>query len=192
MLSFLELSAPLLTRQFSYLHLTAAAASGLFLGIKLQNWWILRQSRRFCQNQNSSKSKVLQSDSSSESDSEDERPKKEHKMILVVRNDLGMGKGKIAAQCCHAAVAAVQTASRTQPNILSKWERYGAAKVAVKINSEKELMDLYDLAGKSGLIAEYIEDAGRTQIPEGSRTVLAIGPGPIPAIDKITRHLKLL
>lgn len=26
------------------------------------------------------------------------------KMIMVARTDLGMGKGKIAAQCCHAAV----------------------------------------------------------------------------------------
>ena len=29
---------------------------------------------------------------------------KAYKMVFVVRNDLNMGKGKIAAQCCHAAV----------------------------------------------------------------------------------------
>lgn len=33
-----------------------------------------------------------------------------HKMVLVVRNDLGMGKGKMAAQCCHAAVMCYQKA----------------------------------------------------------------------------------
>lgn len=33
-----------------------------------------------------------------------------HKMVFVVRTDLGMGKGKIAAQCCHAAVMCYQKA----------------------------------------------------------------------------------
>ena len=37
------------------------------------------------------------------------------KMVLVVRQDLGMGKGKIAAQCCHAAVDCVQIAAAKQP-----------------------------------------------------------------------------
>jgi PTH2 family peptidyl-tRNA hydrolase len=28
------------------------------------------------------------------------------KLVMIVRTDLKMGKGKIAAQCCHAAVGA--------------------------------------------------------------------------------------
>ncbi|KAI8817681.1 peptidyl-tRNA hydrolase PTH2-domain-containing protein [Fimicolochytrium jonesii] len=132
-----------------------------------------------------------ETDTDSESESE-AGGTREHKMILVVRTDLGMGKGKMAAQCCHAAVAAVDTARRTQPATLRRYERYGAAKVAVKCQSEEELMELFVKARKAGLIAEYIEDAGRTQIPEGSRTVLAVGPGPIEAVNAITGHLKLL
>jgi len=36
------------------------------------------------------------------------------------------------------------------------------------------------------------EDAGRTQIAAGSRTVLAIGPAPVKEIDAVTGELKLL
>jgi len=56
-----------------------------------------------------------------------------YKMILVVRNDLKMGKGKIAAQCCHAAVGAYEEARVKIPAILRKWEYTGAAKIAVKV-----------------------------------------------------------
>lgn len=51
------------------------------------------------------------------------------KMILVVRNDLKMGKGKAAAQCSHASVAAFKMAKNKCPNVLKKWERSGQQKV---------------------------------------------------------------
>ncbi|GFQ03372.1 peptidyl-tRNA hydrolase 2 mitochondrial [Phtheirospermum japonicum] len=44
------------------------------------------------------------------------------KMVLVVRNDLKMGKGKIAAQC--------------------RWEMCGQVKVVVKIESEDDMLVL--------------------------------------------------
>ncbi len=49
-----------------------------------------------------------------------------------------------------------------------------------------------DRAVAAGLPVYIVCDAGRTQIPAGSQTVLAVGPGPKSAIDKITGHLKLL
>jgi PTH2 family peptidyl-tRNA hydrolase len=58
------------------------------------------------------------------------------KMILVVRNDLKMGKGKAAAQCSHAAVAAYKIARSKCPDILKKWERSGQQKVVVKVEDE--------------------------------------------------------
>lgn len=52
--------------------------------------------------------------------------------------------------------------------------------------------ELASQAIQRGLPAYIVQDAGRTQIAAGSQTVLAIGPGPKSAIDKVTGHLSLL
>ncbi|RKP08429.1 peptidyl-tRNA hydrolase, partial [Thamnocephalis sphaerospora] len=111
--------------------------------------------------------------------------------VLVVRTDLGMGKGKAAAQCCHAAVGCYKKLSKTNPEILRHWERIGQAKVTLKCNSEEEMLELEAAAKEAGLCAKSICDAGRTQIAAGSRTVLAVGPGPVKLVDQVTGHLKL-
>ena len=79
------------------------------------------------------------------------------KQVMVVRTDLKMGKGKIAAQCCHGSIGAIkkQIAQRN--------------------------------------ISYYlVVDAGRTQIPTSSVTVLGIGPDEDEIIDEVTGDLKLL
>lgn len=63
--------------------------------------------------------------------------------------------------------------------------------VVVKTDSEEELLELAALAMSHGLTASLIQDAGRTQVTPGSRTVLGIGPGPKSLVDKVTGHLKL-
>ncbi|TEY84250.1 hypothetical protein BOTCAL_0018g00270 [Botryotinia calthae] len=118
----------------------------------------------------------------------------ECKLVLVVRTDLGMTKGKIAAQCSHATLACYKTISRQPVNslILRRWEREGQAKVALQVKSEDELQILQAQAISLGVVAEQIADAGRTQIASGSHTVLGIGPAPKSVIDQITGKLKLL
>ncbi|KAM6164972.1 peptidyl-tRNA hydrolase 2, mitochondrial [Rhynchocyon petersi] len=115
----------------------------------------------------------------------------EYKMILVVRNDLKMGKGKVAAQCAHAAVSAYKQVQRRSPELLKEWEYCGQPKVVVKAPDEETLVELLTHAKVLGLTVSLIQDAGRTQIAPGSRTVLGIGPGPADLIDKVTGHLKL-
>ncbi|XP_020017414.1 peptidyl-tRNA hydrolase 2, mitochondrial isoform X2 [Castor canadensis] len=115
----------------------------------------------------------------------------EYKMILVVRSDLKMGKGKVAAQCSHAAVSAYKQIQRRNPHVLKQWEYCGQPKVVVKAPDEEALMELLTHAKMLGLTVSLIQDAGRTQIEPGSRTVLGIGPGPADLMDKVTGHLKL-
>ena len=43
-----------------------------------------------------------------------------------------------------------------------------------------------------GVQGVIVQDAGRTQVEPGSETVLAVGPGPVSDVDKITGKLKLL
>ncbi|XP_053672488.1 probable peptidyl-tRNA hydrolase 2 [Anopheles nili] len=116
----------------------------------------------------------------------------EYKMVLVVRNDLKMGKGKIAAQCGHAAVGAFETGLAKTPAAVKKWQHSGQAKIALKVESEQAMMEVYRIAKTNNLNCCVIRDAGRTQIEPNTKTVLAIGPAPIAAVDAVTGHLKLL
>ncbi|XP_053563305.1 peptidyl-tRNA hydrolase 2, mitochondrial [Bombina bombina] len=115
----------------------------------------------------------------------------EFKMVLVVRNDLKMGKGKVAAQCSHAAVSAYKQLLKRNLELLKQWEYCGQPKVVLKAPDEDTLIELLTHAKQVGLTISLIQDAGRTQIAPGSRTVLGVGPGPAELIDKVTGHLKL-
>ena len=117
----------------------------------------------------------------------------DNKMVLVVRTDLNMGKGKAAAQCAHAAVDLYKKATKRTPKLLTQWESFGQAKVTLKApeGGEEALKSLQKQAEGQGLVAVIIKDAGHTQVESGSSTVLGIGPGPSEIIDKITGHLKL-
>ncbi|KAF0330970.1 Peptidyl-tRNA hydrolase 2 [Colletotrichum sp. SAR11_59] len=124
----------------------------------------------------------------------------ECKLVLVVRTDLGMTKGKMAAQASHATLACYKSLSKAAARdpssaaakILSRWERLGQAKIAVQIKDQNEMLELMGKARSLGITAEVIADAGRTQIEAGSLTVLGVGPAPKSLVDQITSHLKLL
>lgn len=100
--------------------------------------------------------------------------------------------GKIAAQCGHATLACYKTLLRVRHPVLRQWEGFGQAKVALKVDSEEDMLMLQAQAVSLGLCAQVIHDAGRTQIASGSATVLGIGPAPKSKIDEVTSHLKLL
>ncbi|CEM10220.1 unnamed protein product [Vitrella brassicaformis CCMP3155] len=113
-------------------------------------------------------------------------------MVLVVRSDLKMGKGKIAAQCAHAAVEAYKISVKKGNPHLKLWEDTGVTKVAVRVDSEHQLLDIYQDAVDRGFVAALIADAGHTQIARGSLTVLGIGPCLADEADSVCGHLKLL
>lgn len=100
-----------------------------------------------------------------------------------------MSRGKIAAQVAHASIQAWKNAR----DVARKgWEKEGSKKVVLKVNSETELMDVYQGARNLKLAAALIKDAGMTEVPPGTATCVAIGPAPEATIDEVTGRLSLL
>ncbi len=111
------------------------------------------------------------------------------KQAIVIRNDLKMSKGKIAAQSCHASVNCFK---KSDKNDISKWESSGAKKVVLKVNSLQDLLELNTIAKDMGIVSSLITDAGHTQLEPSTTTALGLGPADDDVIDKITGELKLL
>ena len=116
----------------------------------------------------------------------------DYKQVIVVRKDLGMGTGKLAAQVAHAAVMAVEITKMHNLNWFNSWFKAGQAKVVVKVQTLSELLEIRKRAESLHLSVAEIQDSGLTQIPAGTVTCIGIGPGPSGLIDKVTNHLKLL
>ena len=116
----------------------------------------------------------------------------EYKLVLLVRKDLKMQKGKIAAQCGHASVGCVLKAQKKDPVSLNTLLYRGQAKITLNVDNLQQLEELEQKALAKNLITKKIRDAGRTQVEPGSITVLGIGPGPVSVINEVTGKLKLL
>ena len=113
------------------------------------------------------------------------------KQVIVVRTDLDMGKGKIAAQVGHACVLGGEHVRKSNPGWFSEWWS-GQEKVVLKVANLKELEQIIQDATELDLPCSPVSDAGHTQLAPGTMTCLSIGPAPEETIDKITGDLKLL
>lgn len=116
----------------------------------------------------------------------------EYKMVIVTRSDLALSAGKLAAQVSHAAVDCTLLTKKNKSEWFSKWQREGAKKVVVKVECLDDFFLLKEKAEKLGICTSLISDAGHTEIPEGTQTVLGIGPAPNNLIDQVTGELPLL
>ena len=136
------------------------------------------------------------------------------KQVIVIRKDLNMRKGKIAAQAAHAAMKVIldrmqirkfekgstfwedclvwhMTVYESEP--MHMWLKGSFTKVVVSCVDEKELLELKQKATDAGILNALITDAGKTEfngVP--TNTALAIGPEWASKVDKITGNLKLL
>lgn len=128
----------------------------------------------------------------------------EIKQVIVVRKDIQMNMGKVAAQSAHAAMAFLTSRLRKPTRKGFKheldltpeeqqWLNDGFAKVVVRVDTEEEFDALYASAKKEFRNVHLIVDSGHTQfhgVP--TKTCFAIGPHRADQISKITGHLKLL
>lgn len=131
------------------------------------------------------------------------------KQVIVMRKDLKMRKGKMIVQGAHASLDAFlrlfsmkedieyvhYDLSYTKKSMLSYWMDGSFAKICVSVDSEEELVMLYDriVSENSSIPIALIEDAGLTEFHgEITKTCIAIGPYWGDEIDIFTRDLKLL
>jgi PTH2 family peptidyl-tRNA hydrolase len=124
------------------------------------------------------------------------------KQVIVMRKDLGMRKGKMIAQGAHASIKVfldrkLLSSDRNMLMInltdeMSTWVEGQFTKICVGVNSEKELLDVYRLAGAKKIPCAMIKDMGHTEFKEPTYTCCAIGPAKAEDIDAITGNLQLL
>lgn len=135
------------------------------------------------------------------------------KQMIVMRRDLKMRKGKIAAQAGHACVEATLMAiaregrgadlcasdgwawlAHDEGDVtpLTEWFDAGVAKVCVYVDSEEELLDLAARGRELGFVVALVRDAGHTEFHgEPTYTCLAFEPLPAEKIDPLTGELPL-
>jgi PTH2 family peptidyl-tRNA hydrolase len=113
------------------------------------------------------------------------------KQVIIIRTDLDMGKGKIAAQVGHACVLGAEHVRKSNPEWFSEWWE-GQEKIVLKVSSLKELEQIKQITIELGIPWSEVTDAGHTQIAPGTVTCISLGPAPEEKIDKVTGDLKLL
>ena len=116
----------------------------------------------------------------------------EYKMVIVTREDLKLSPGKLAAQVAHAAVACALNTKKAKAKWFKKWMDAGGKKAVVKVESVEDFHILNRKAKRLDVVSYIVVDAGHTEIPTGTETVLGIGPAPSNIIDQITGNLPLL
>lgn len=115
----------------------------------------------------------------------------EFKLVVVVRDDLRMSGGKLAAQVAHAAVTCALEAKAKKTKWFSAWYSEGQRKVVLRAKDLEELRALGEKAQRAGIPRAMITDAGLTELPPNTTTCLGIGPAPSADIDRITGQLPL-
>jgi PTH2 family peptidyl-tRNA hydrolase len=126
------------------------------------------------------------------------------KQVIVLRKDLGMRKGKLVAQGAHASMKVLLDRSHFGTGLdgiycaieltdaMKAWIEGIFTKICVSVNSEYELLDIYNQAVEANIPSSLVQDCGLTEfhgIP--TYTGVAVGPDEIEKIDKITGHLPL-
>ena len=111
------------------------------------------------------------------------------KQVILVRKDLKLPKGKMAAQSAHAALDA---ALKSDKRVMQDWLSEGGKKIVLAVADEKELLKHFSVAKDAGLPASLIIDAGHTVVAPLTKTCAGIGPAEERKIDAITGHLKMI
>lgn len=116
----------------------------------------------------------------------------EYKMVLVIRGELRLTAGKAAVQAAHAAVLLVERARSKGDRRLEAWLRQGQKKIALAVPALETMEEIERKARGLGVPTVWVEDAGFTEVPPGTRTCLGLGPALAGQVDALTGSLPLL
>jgi PTH2 family peptidyl-tRNA hydrolase len=111
-------------------------------------------------------------------------------------------KGKYIAQGAHASLAAILNLGMfvedemviyfENKEALRDWIKGQFTKICVSVETEEELLEVYNKAKEKGLICSLITDAGHTEFNgQPTITCCAIGPAWSDELDEITGGLQL-
>ena len=112
-----------------------------------------------------------------------------NKLCLVVRKDLKMYAGKIAAQCCHATIGILKKNKKYK---IKMWSGMGEKIVVLKCKDAEEMYKIQCKAKLNNISTYLVMDAGLTEVEPGTVTVLAIGIEIEDKLNLIISNLKLL
>lgn len=112
-----------------------------------------------------------------------------YKQVILVREDLKLPKGKLAAQASHASVDATL---KSDKKIVDAWKKDGGKKIVLKVSNEQEIFKYKQMAEENGLKTAVVIDAGHTVVQPGTVTCVGIGPDLEENIDEITGNLKMV
>ena len=73
---------------------------------------------------------------------------------------------------------------------MERWQSSGGRKISLAIDSLESLKEIMGKAKSAGLITHLVKDAGHTEVPPSTITVLGIGPAPKSSINALTGELK--
>ncbi len=112
-----------------------------------------------------------------------------YKQAMVVRSDIKLSRGKLAAQVAHASLGAFLKANKRDAR---QWLDEGAKKIILQCPNLKSLLALEAKAKTLHLPVSLIRDAGLTELKPGTVTAIGIGPAVENKINKVTGQLKLV
>ncbi|KAH9411627.1 peptidyl-tRNA hydrolase [Ordospora pajunii] len=115
--------------------------------------------------------------------------KGEYGLVIIVNSDYKMEKGKVLSQVCHG-MSKVMTYLFKNNELRKEWKRNGEAKIVLR-GSSAQIEHILKDAERKGIRHHAVYDAGRTQVPPGSNTVVVLGPALRDQLTPISGHLKL-
>src|SRR5271157_4284978 len=102
--------------------------------------------------------------------------KDEIKQVIIVRLDIEMGRGKLAAQVAHASLMSYFEAEKADKAIAREWLDSGEKKIVLKVPDASYLEKLFKAFKYKKVPCALVSDAGLTQLPPGTTTALGVGP----------------